>query len=94
MRIVSAAALVATLSMPALAADLDYPPLRGTQIGADPVAHWSGAYLGGFAGVARSNFSFGAMTRDLVANDYRRTLIENEQSISRLANLPDADAQS
>lgn len=94
MRIASIAVLAASLSAPALAADLFDAPLRGTHYGSEPIAQWGGAYVGGFAGRTMSNYAFDRMAEDLIAHDYRRTYIEIERQISKLPKLPDADGHA
>lgn len=95
MRLASLAVLAAGLSSTALAADLDMGPLRGTQYGSAPAIHsWDGAYAGGFAGYGAANL--GALNRPietLIAEDYRRTYLQNEHRISELTKIPDIDTR-
>jgi opacity protein-like surface antigen len=96
MRTFFIAVLAAGLSVPALAADLDHAPLRGTHYGSSHVAiqNWEGIYVGGMAGLANSNANMRGIARDLITHDFRRTLIETERRISELPEPGDADARA
>ena len=95
---VAAAALVGLCSAPALSADLDYGPLRGSQYEpasmVTPIVDWSGGYFGGFAGITQSNFGFGSTFRDPVAHIVRHTTVEKEMKVSGLLRPTADDARA
>lgn len=81
MRIASIAVLAASISAPALAADLFDAPLRGTQHGSEPIAHWGGFYAGGHVGISRADSDFSGVANSVTAtvpafSVYRRDLVD------------------
>ncbi len=68
----------------AVAADYDYPVLRGSQGYDAPPAYkdWSGFYIGGHAGYASGNSDFGNNGSSLIANILRLTTIQEEFDVS------------
>jgi opacity protein-like surface antigen len=87
MRIVLLAAAAACLSFPALAADFDAGPLRGTQYAppaVTPIMNWEGGYFGGFGGYSQANFSNKGALRDPVAFMLRGYTVENEFRLSQM----------
>jgi opacity protein-like surface antigen len=95
MRIVLLAAAAACLSFPALAADFDAGPLRGTQYAppaVTPIMNWEGGYFGGFGGYSQANFSNKGALRDPVAFMLRGYTVENEFRLSQMLQPSDDDA--
>lgn len=81
-----AGATWAGLSAPR-AADLDYGVLRGPDYedaGPVGVIDWSGVYVGGHGGYTSGSFGFRNAFQPLVAQELRRSVIEQEFSVSTL----------
>lgn len=72
----------------AVAADYDYPVLRGSQGYDAPPAYkdWSGFYIGGHIGYASANSDFGNQGSSQVANILRNTLLQEEFDVSSWLN--------
>ncbi len=81
-----------SLAAPAMAADLDFGPLRG---GVEPLAVpaadvWDGFYIGGHGGWTSGSFGFGNVFSAPVAQNLRATAIEATLGASGLLHATDA----
>ncbi|MEH3117001.1 MAG: outer membrane beta-barrel protein [Methylorubrum populi] len=87
MRGATLALLAAVLTSPALAADLDYGVLRGSDDDYDapaPIVDWSGFYVGGHGGYSSASLGFGNSFQTIVGNALRQTVAESEMNASQL----------
>jgi len=84
--------VVSAIATHATAADY----LRGSTYEAAPKRgyDWSGVYVGGQVGYANTDFDLGPATREMVANEVRELLVEQEFNISGLPNLPGRDGRA
>lgn len=86
MRFATLALLTSVLATPALAADLDYGVLRGSDddyLPPAPVVDWSGFYVGGHGGYSSAALGFGNAFQSIVANALRYTYAETEMHASQ-----------
>jgi outer membrane immunogenic protein len=91
------AAAVTSFLIPAaaLAADLDFGSLRGSDYDSSdlsPVADWSGVYIGGLAGSTQANFQNKSGTRDLLDSIFRNSTLQNEYDITNLLQFKSKSA--
>ena len=87
MRIATLGLVAAVLASPALAADLDYGVLRGSDndySAPAPLIDWSGFYVGGHGGYSSAALGFGNAFQPIVANALRHTVPEAEMNASQL----------
>ena len=87
MRFATLALLTSVLATPALAADLDYGVLRGSDddyLPPAPVVDWGGFYVGGHGGHSSAALGFGNAFQAIVANDLRYSLAESDLHASQL----------
>lgn len=87
--------LAQTCLVPALAADYDYGPLRGTQPPpVAPIASWEGGYVGATAGYTQANMEFTKSLRSSVLGLTRNTALETEFGVSNLISPPADDSRT
>lgn len=76
-----AGTIAASAASGALAADLDFGPLRGSHWG-EPVVVWQGGYFAGFGGYTQSNVTADNIFKEPIAHRLRDTVIEAEMNVS------------
>lgn len=87
MRFATLGLVAAVLASPALAADLDYGVLRGSDDDYStpaPIIDWSGFYVGGHGGYSSAALGFGNAFQPIVANELRYSVAEAEMNASQL----------
>jgi outer membrane immunogenic protein len=84
MRRVTCALILLSLASPALAADLDFDFLRGSEtVGPATYTRWSGFYVGGQVGYGWANTDFSGSTASLIAYVLRETDLETNVTPSQ-----------
>ncbi|CAO4155275.1 Outer membrane protein beta-barrel domain-containing protein [Methylorubrum thiocyanatum] len=86
MRFATLALLTSVLATPALAADLDYGVLRGSDddyLPPAPVVDWSGFYVGGHGGYSSAALGFTNAFQPIAAHALRNTVAEAEMNASQ-----------
>jgi len=95
MRWVVCALVVLGLASPAIAADLDFDILRGSQpVGPATFTRWSGFYFGGQIGYSDANADFSGATSSIISEALRVTTLESEFNPSSWQVLGAANANA
>src|SRR5579872_2933461 len=88
MRLAYGFLLLLGLAAPALAADLDTGPLRGSlPVGPATFTRWAGFYAGGDASINNANVDFTNATQPLIALALQNTAVEQVFSPSQLQQI-------